>query len=329
MRLRKKRRSTLSRVVPFLFLTGGCFFIIPRPISAQELCTDDIIQNADFEAGNTGIPYFWNTRGDYENRGVDVENGALKLWVGEGGNFETGTKTWLFLGQEPNKQAFSQIFAKDTLYVRAKVKSTAIDVPTDEELLARFREEKPGKDTAGANYNENVGSQGGFQVALQQANMPGSPPWFIPMKWTPVTNHDGSAIDEWKWLSGHAVLESMANYIGVWILLNSKSACTVWIDSIQISSSPDFCVGAVSIKPRVSLKNNDRNITIRNNRIVFGNVSHYSVNIFHPNGSQCSTLSGYADEIDIHSFSLPAGAYIFKIHSDAGDVTRPIVIQKK
>ena len=313
----------------YIFLcTAFLMLIISMESNASEdLCTEDFLFNASFQdVDGVGDPIDWKRRKTYETRGLTVENGALKMWVNEGGNFEAGGNEWLYLGQEPpNNALIFNVLSGDTMYVRAKVKSTAIDVPTDEELLELYRKDDPNKDTSGAKYNENLNSQGGFQLAIQQAKKPGSPPWFIPLSWTPVTNHDGNAIDEWTWLTGKAEVRLDANYITTWIFLNSHSACTVWIDSIQMSSSPDFCTGAVPVAQKVVRKNN-RNIAIHNNVVRFGKPLSYSLKIFGPNGRLYRRRSGHAQDINLKDSRLPSGSYIIDLKSDVGNLTRSIVI---
>jgi len=269
-----------------------------------QLCTEDFLFNTKFEhADNLGLPADWRTRGDYDNRGVTVENGALKVWVNEGGNHDGGGV--LFLAQRfyDDVNVISTL-GNDTMYLRAWVRSTAIDEPTDEELLAAYLKDDPDRDTTGTHFRHNFGSFGGFGLVVQEANRLQGPPWFEPVEWTPWYDHDGAAIDDWKAVNGKLVMQSDVSYLDFWVQLRSKSACTVWIDNIQVSSSPDFCGESFEKPDPVSTKwgasqAKKRNFSFRNHVIRLPGNSTYSLNIYTTNGRLSFTRSGQGNTIDL------------------------------
>ena len=304
-------------------------------IRAEELCTEGFLFNASFDdVDNLGIPLDWKTRGDYDNRGLAVEDGVLKIWVNDGGNHDGGGV--LFLGQTfKDKMSIISTLGNDTMYLRAWVKSTAIEEPTDEELIAAFLKDDPDRDTSGTNFRHNVGSHGGFELVVQEALGLTGPPWFVPIEWTPWYDHDGAAIDDWKAVNGKVVLKSPQeiNHLDFWILLRSKSACTVWIDNIQISSSPEFCgetfeqPGPVSINQRSTDNKKNHVLKILNHSITFGGQSKYDMKIFNPNGQVCLHRSGNESVIDLQKYRLPAGMYIIDLKTERRDFVQTFTIQ--
>jgi len=261
---------------------------------------------------------------------------VLKLWTADGGNSQFCEQD-LVLGQPPFlEQYIISTLAGDTLYARAWVKSTAIDEPTKEELLERHNQCLPNKDTAEVHYSNNLGSHGGFQVAVQEAYKPGGPPFYVPKAWTPIIDHDGSAIDDWEVITGKMVLRTDANSLYFWIMLRSQSACTVWVDNLQLSSDPEFCgesfdkPGKVPVaKQNITVKQNVNTIRIKNGTVDFGQVLHYTLKIYHTNGQKRINRSGYANKIETESLGLSAGAYIIDIETPAGSIRRPFIIHKK
>lgn len=302
--------------------------------NAQEKCTEDFIFNADFSlVDNTGLPVDWEVRAK-DKLHVEIENEIAKMWVDDGGNMGNeviaiGQKFW----DEAN---IISRFANDTIFLRAWVKSTVIDEPTDEELLQNYLEGDPNRDTTGTNFYHNLGSHGGFELVIQEAQGVPAYPWYIPLEWNVWYDHDGAAVENWTAVNGKVVLkQGAANRLRIWILLRSKSACTVWVDNIQMSSSPDFCdepfespdgTGATK-----SIPQNMRNQTIsyHNNTIHFNQPTTYSLQVFSPNGQQHILQSGHAVKVNMQSLKLPAGAYIVNVTSERGYFLHKCILQEK
>ena len=315
-----------------LLLAGVATSIWCTQLNAQ-LCTEDFLYNTKFEhVDNLGLPLDWRTRGDYENRGVEVEDGVLKAWVGEGGNHEKKGK--LFLAQK-FYDAINVIstLGSDTMYLRAWVKSTAIDEPTDEELLAAYLKDDPDRDTTGTNFRHNFQSFGGFGLIVQEANTIPAPPFFDPVEWTPLYDHDGELTDGWEAVNGKMVLgkNGSANYLDFWVQLRSKSACTVWVDNIQISSSPDFCgesfesPGPVGTNPGKTVNKRNNVLYLHNTMIKFGSPTQYTLNIFDGTGRLCRTIAEKGSEIQLQDIQLPAGAYILDLKSERGNLVQSFI----
>jgi len=270
----------------FLFITGIAILVVFLRTKAEELCTEDFLFNTGFEyLDNLGLPVDWSTRGDvseWTQRGLEVENGILKIWVNESGTHENGRN--LFIVQKFHDVSnIVNTLALDTMYLRAWVKTTAVEEPTAEELLVAFKENHPGKDTTGTQYYHNFHSFGGFNLVIQDANLIPGPPFFVPVEWTPWYDHDGAAIEEWEAVQGKVVVRDDVNYMALWIQLRSKSACTVWVDNIQISSSPDFCgesfesPGPVGTNPGKTVNKRNNVLYLYNTMIKFGSPTQYKI----------------------------------------------------
>jgi hypothetical protein len=331
LKTKKGVHDMKKRILSITGITTLILFAVPK---AQDLCTQDFLQNGDFEVvDNLGIPIDWNKRDDSDEMKFEVEEGILKIQVMEGGNHDNGQV--LVLGQTPtNEDVVIGRIANDTVYVRAWVKSTAINKPTIEELYEKFKERNPNRDTSGTNFYHNVSSNAGFQLAVQEAKKPGGPPWFIPVEWTPVYDHDGAAIEDWTPVNGKVVIGSNSNYICLWILIRSKSACTVWLDNIQMSSSPDFCnepfesPGSVAAKYNNNVRKEIPEMGIRNTKVHFKQPSSYTLHIYKPNGTLCISQKGYASEVDILFPVLSSGAYIIDVKTNDNHLVSPIIIKK-
>jgi len=334
-----------------ILLAGAATLMVTALLQAQELCTEDFLFNAGFrDVDNLGIPIDWHTRTIDEKMHFEVENGALKIWVTEGGNFDDcssgqASSQDLVLGQAPsNPNIVFQSLAGDTVYLRAWVKTTAIDEPTREELITHYFECRNGDsatvfDTASiedpktkTKFYNNEASNSGFQLVVQQAFH--YSPNFTPKEWTPWYNHDGAAVEEWTPVTGKVALRNDVNRFHFWILLQSQSACTVWVDNIQVSSEPDFCgepfenPGSVSAKLRHIVKRSE-GLTIANNVIDLGQTKSYVVNVYRPNGRSCLKISGKGRTIDLRRFNLAAGAYVVGVKAEKENMVRPFVMPTK
>jgi len=319
-----------------LKITGIIILVISTCCFAQELCTENFLFNAHFsEVDNQGIPIDWEQRTKNDVMGLAVENGVLKAWINEGGNIDACEQD-LILGQQfVDTRAIIGSLANDTLYLRAWVKTTPIQVPTDQELLQRAFTCDPDADTTGTHYYHNVNSNGGFQLVVQEASRLPGPPWFVAVEWTPWFDHNGTAITDWEAVNGKMVLRDDVGHFHFWILLRSASQCTVWVDNIQISSDPDFCnepfekPGSVSNKLHSKAKGHVSAFSTGNNTIHFNQTTSYSLSIYTPTGKLIVRKSGYESVININEYKLSSGAYVIDLKSEVGDLHKSIIISDR